>query len=683
MKAKRELLASQIALKRRLTNEERLQRELSKFFKKLHKEVQSALQEYWSEYQMLQGHINLICAPVHEAHKEYYEILKKYKLKEYELGKREAKRLVDRAGVRYAFKEVKSMPINGFIKKNSNELFGTLPKAEQDLLNRTFKTSERTLSRVDDQLNNIITDGYRSGKGINDISNQITRRFDQLESWEAKRIARTEVNTAHNKATIDTYNEMGVEYTQWIAASDDRTRDSHVEVDGEIIPLGGTYSNGLQYPGDMSGPIEEWINCRCSNAPFVIPYGYIAPSFSPFREEDLIPIENVKSADEILQPTEPSIQVPTDEQLKTHLTKAELDEVKWAKSVLSKDFHTEMMKQKAQSTLDELYSKALNKKPIPKPEKVPKQEVKVEPLKPKTKTVEEQPVKPKPVSAETKVNRMSSQELYDSMTKADKKRYDKIKTALENTERNIKLIGDNPALQQIKQKQLKDLEKLEQKQKDKLFKKHNKDQPKTKTERDLVYEGLKKSNEPVWQSHKSESVLSSKSINKLEKWANKRVEGNIEWGYRFNTKTGELMGREFKGGRSGVTLKGDNPNVGSIHIHTNELSPWPSAGDIKSYRCDSSSEHYIMSKHEIWYVHAEEHMGVMGKLAQMDIDRIYEKCIKESNEYLKQQMIDGKLKPNESSIKTASDIDIGNRLIKEFSKKEWKEKGLIVKRYLR
>ena len=84
---------------------------------------------------MLQGHINLICAPVHEAHKEYYEILKKYKLKEYELGKREAKRLVDRAGVRYAFKEAKSMPINGFIKKNSNELFGTLPKAEHK---RTF-----------------------------------------------------------------------------------------------------------------------------------------------------------------------------------------------------------------------------------------------------------------------------------------------------------------------------------------------------------------------------------------------------------------------------------------------------------------------------------------------------------------------------------------------------------------
>jgi hypothetical protein len=101
---------------------------------------------------------------------------------------------------------------------------------------------------------------------------------------------------------MKSYEEMNVNYTQWVAAHDNRVRLSHrasfskngihgTGVDGEIIPMGGQYSNGLQYPGDTSGPIEEWINCRCSNAPFVIPYGYMAPSFSPFREDDLIPID--------------------------------------------------------------------------------------------------------------------------------------------------------------------------------------------------------------------------------------------------------------------------------------------------------------------------------------------------------------------------------------------------------
>ena len=42
---------------------------------------------------------------------------------------------------------------------------------------------------------------------------------------------------------------------------------------------------------DTSGDIEEWINCRCSNAPYVMPRGMMAPpGMEQFREEDLIPI---------------------------------------------------------------------------------------------------------------------------------------------------------------------------------------------------------------------------------------------------------------------------------------------------------------------------------------------------------------------------------------------------------
>jgi hypothetical protein len=92
---------------------------------------------------------------------------------------------------------------------------------------------------------------------------------------------------------MNSYDQLGVEYTQWISASDARVRESHVEIDREIIPFGGTYSNGLRFPGDTSGLIEEWINCRCSNAPFVMPAGMMAPpGMAQFREEDLIPISN-------------------------------------------------------------------------------------------------------------------------------------------------------------------------------------------------------------------------------------------------------------------------------------------------------------------------------------------------------------------------------------------------------
>ena len=310
---KKQILASKIAYKRSLHNEERLEKALAKFFNNLKKEVLKALDEYWSDYQLLQGQVDLITAPVHTAHKDYYELLTLYIKKEYRLGSKEAKRLVDNANRKqqFAHKSI-SLPVQAFIK-NDNDLFATLQGAEERLLNKVFTASERTLSRVDSQINQIITDGYRSGLGINDVSNKLIERFDQLQTWESKRIARTEIHNAHNVAVMDTYEELDVEYTMWVSASDDRVRDSHIEIDGEIIPMGGEYSNGLRFPGDTDGPLNEWINCRCSNAPYVIPYGYMAPTFSPFREEDLIKIET--KPDQSPKEIEPvdTVETPTTE----------------------------------------------------------------------------------------------------------------------------------------------------------------------------------------------------------------------------------------------------------------------------------------------------------------------------------------------------------------------------------
>ena len=290
LKSKKKILASQIANKRGLNNEKAMEGDIAQLFKQVSEEVQENLIEYWSDYQMLQGQINLITKPILDAEEEYNRILEKYIRRQYKLGSSEAERIVNNMVGNASMKAIDIKSIRAKIKKRSNQLFGTLKDAEDELLEKTFTASKRTLVRVTSQINQIITDGYTSGKGINVVAGMLQKRFDQLETWEAKRIARTEIHNAHNNAVMRTYNNLGVEYTQWIAADDDRTRDSHAEVDGEIIPIGATYSNGLAYPGDTSGPLEEWINCRCSNAPFVVPYGFMAPEHYPFREEDLVKI---------------------------------------------------------------------------------------------------------------------------------------------------------------------------------------------------------------------------------------------------------------------------------------------------------------------------------------------------------------------------------------------------------
>ena len=283
------ILASQIALKRSENNELQLTLELSQFFKEIEDEVQRLLQEYGTSTTLLQGQIEIILSPIKAAHEEYYQIIKEHILREYDLGTAEGDRLVQLSNPELIVAEV----VNEIRRNN---LFGTLEYTEEKLLNETFVASQNTMNRVNEDINKIITEGYKSGKGIEHVSRQIQKRFTELKDWEARRIARTEIHTAHNQGIMKSYETLGVEYTQWVSAHDNRVRGhrksdraNHIIMDGEIIPFGGTYSNGLKFPGDKSGKIEEWINCRCSHAPFVMSPNQMAPpGLSSFTEKDLV-----------------------------------------------------------------------------------------------------------------------------------------------------------------------------------------------------------------------------------------------------------------------------------------------------------------------------------------------------------------------------------------------------------
>lgn len=45
----------------------------------------------------------------------------------------------------------------------------------------------------------------------------------------------------------------------WISQRDDRVRDEHAQLDGEIVLLDNQFSNGLDYPQEP--------NCRCAIVP--------------------------------------------------------------------------------------------------------------------------------------------------------------------------------------------------------------------------------------------------------------------------------------------------------------------------------------------------------------------------------------------------------------------------------
>lgn len=161
------------------------------------------------------------------------------------------------------------------------------------MADNVFVASESTLNRVTQQIYDVITESYAErGEGINKVTQDIQEKFNELRQFEAERIARTETLKAQGNATYNRLvNNDNVEYMQWVATNDERTRDSHAEIDGEITYADdtGIFSNGLKHPGDTDGDIEEWINCRCDIVAFVPDVGMVAPGgVSNWFEDDMV-----------------------------------------------------------------------------------------------------------------------------------------------------------------------------------------------------------------------------------------------------------------------------------------------------------------------------------------------------------------------------------------------------------
>lgn len=118
--------------------------------------------------------------------------------------------------------------------------------------------------------------GFANGVGIPEIAKQIKYELNLSEQYRAVRIARTEVISASNLSSQAGALATGVALDKkWITYLDDKTRESHIAMNGETIDINETFSNGLEVPGDPSGDSEEVINCRCA-------VGYVSKADSDY-----------------------------------------------------------------------------------------------------------------------------------------------------------------------------------------------------------------------------------------------------------------------------------------------------------------------------------------------------------------------------------------------------------------
>lgn len=114
-----------------------------------------------------------------------------------------------------------------------------------------------------------LQEGVNEGLGIEEIARRM-ERSNAVNRVRARVIARTEIVSASNEGTQLGAISTGLDLKKvWIATNDDRTRDTHMALDGDVVEMNANFVVGDgkgQYPGDMDLPAEEVINCRCALA---------------------------------------------------------------------------------------------------------------------------------------------------------------------------------------------------------------------------------------------------------------------------------------------------------------------------------------------------------------------------------------------------------------------------------
>ena len=114
-----------------------------------------------------------------------------------------------------------------------------------------------------------LTQGVIKGEPYSRIAKRIATVLGN-DAAKANRVVRTEAHRNSNQAHLDSMDHAashGVKTKKmWVATLDDRTRDTHADLDGQTVEMDEDFrsSSGArgQGPGLFGDPAED-INCRC------------------------------------------------------------------------------------------------------------------------------------------------------------------------------------------------------------------------------------------------------------------------------------------------------------------------------------------------------------------------------------------------------------------------------------
>ena len=122
-----------------------------------------------------------------------------------------------------------------------------------------------------EKVNNAITQGIIQGDSVDQIANRLINSLCTQNENRMRTFARTSITGAQNAGRMEQLHDAedsGIKVKKkWLATLDDRTRDTHRDLDGQVQEVDDPFESDLgdiMFPGDPNADPGNVYNCRCT-----------------------------------------------------------------------------------------------------------------------------------------------------------------------------------------------------------------------------------------------------------------------------------------------------------------------------------------------------------------------------------------------------------------------------------
>ena len=164
---------------------------------------------------------------------------------------------------------------------------GRLIKDQPELLPRKTVNGRKDRAWNQKKIANAVNQSIIQGESLPELAERIARDTASDNGAAMMRYAATAMTAAQNAGRIETMHRaqgMGIKCKKkWIATLDRRTRDTHRDLDGQVVDVDEPFVvDGMEimYPGDPTADPSLVYNCRCT-------LGYVYEEYKPENDERL------------------------------------------------------------------------------------------------------------------------------------------------------------------------------------------------------------------------------------------------------------------------------------------------------------------------------------------------------------------------------------------------------------